>query len=106
MPAVEPGVVAVGAGVSVVEPGMVAVGAGVSVVEPEMVAVGARVSACSRGRVSAGVVSVGAGVSAVQPALGVTFGETWVVVVGHWAAGPQAIRNGPATACAWKKVYT
>ena len=36
-------------------------------------------------------------VAAVEPAHGVAAVETWVVVVGHWAAGPQVIRNRPTT---------
>ena len=33
-------------------------------------------------------------VAAVEPPPGVAAVETWVVVLGHWAAGLQVIRNG------------
>ena len=53
-----------------------------------------------------GVVAIGAkvtvsepapGMVAIEPAPNVTPAATWVIGVGHWAAGPQVIRNGPAT---------
>ena len=85
--------VVVGAGVSAVEPGMVSVGAGVSAVEHGVVAVGAGVSAVYR--TWDGFSRSWSGCSRNS-----TWGDswkTWVAVVGHRAAGPQAIRNGPAT---------
>ena len=52
-----------------------------------MVAVGAKVT----------VLEPAPGMVAVEPAPNVTAATTSVIGVGHWAAGPQAIRNGPTT---------
>ena len=100
MSTVEPGMVAVGAGVSTVEPGMVAVEAGVSAVEPGMVAVGAGVSA-----VEPGMVAVG-GVSAVEPALNLC--DSWRNLGGCCRTlGGWSTSNKKWTChCAWKNIYT
>ena len=125
--AVEPGMVVVGARVSAVEPGMVAVRAGVFAVEPAVgagvsaVEPGMSRSVCSRtwdgcsrsrsvysrtwgccsrsrsvcSRTWDGFSRSWSGCS--RNSTWCDSWKTWVVVVGHRAAGPQAIRNGPAT---------
>ena len=66
---------------------MAAIGPGVVAVGPGVVAIGAKVT----------VLEPAPGIAAVEPAPNVTAAATWVIGVGHWAAGPQAIRNGSAT---------
>ena len=94
MSAVEPGITGVGPGVVAVGPGVAAVGPGGGC-SRTWGGCNRAWSVCNRSK--SDCLELAPGMVAVESAPNVTAAATWVICVGHWAAGPQAIRNGPAT---------